>query len=128
MICREFTINLISEWFVEAANHTCGNYDRGINEIELSGLTPVPSLKVQCHLTRWKVWCHYVQVHSTSACFSHEEALGTCNSTAACFSHEEASSTRHNASNAVQVKAPRIEESAVQLECVLRHTYDVKNK
>jgi hypothetical protein len=55
VICREFTINLISEWFVEAANHTCGNYDRGINEIELSGLTPVPSLKVQCNLKRWKV-------------------------------------------------------------------------
>lgn len=27
-----------------------------------------------------------------------------------------------------QVKAPRIEESAVQFECILRHTYDVKNK
>ncbi|CAK0787301.1 hypothetical protein CVIRNUC_010519 [Coccomyxa viridis] len=68
---KEFTINLISEWFVEAANHTCGNYDRGVNEIELSGLTPIPSVKV---------------------------------------------------------KAPRIEESAVQFECILRHTYDVKNK
>ena len=44
---REFTINLISEWFVEAAHHTCGNYDRGVDEIELSGLTPVPSVKVQ---------------------------------------------------------------------------------
>jgi hypothetical protein len=48
-LCREFTINLISEWFVEAANHTCGEYDRGVNEIELSGLTPVPSVKVQLH-------------------------------------------------------------------------------
>ena len=47
---REFTINLISEWFVEAANHTCGNYDRGVNEIELSGLTPIPSVKV------WLQW------------------------------------------------------------------------
>ena len=60
-----------------------------------------------------------------SACFSHEEALSTCSSTAVCFSHEDASSTSHDA---VQVKAPRIEESAVQFECVLRHTYDVKNK
>ena len=45
--CREFTINLISEWFVEAAHHTCGNYDRGVDELELSGLTPLPSVKVQ---------------------------------------------------------------------------------
>ena len=44
--CREFTINLISEWFVEAAHHTCGNYDRGVDEVELSGLTPVPSVNV----------------------------------------------------------------------------------
>ena len=66
--------------------------------------------------------------NSTSACFSHEEVLSTCSSTAVCFSHEEASSLGHDASNAVQVKAPRIEESAVQFECVLRHTYDVKNK
>ena len=49
-LCREFTINLISEWFVEAANHTCGNYDRGVNEIDLSGLTPIPSVKV------WLQW------------------------------------------------------------------------
>ena len=69
-----------------------------------------------------------LQVHSTSVCFSHDEGLGICNSTAACFSHEEASSTSDDAPNAVQVKAPRIEESAVQFECVLRHTYDVKNK
>ena len=54
-MCREFTINLISEWFVEAANHTCGNYDRGVNEIELSGLTPAPSVKVQCHLQKMQI-------------------------------------------------------------------------
>lgn len=36
----------MSEWFLEAANHTCGNYDRGVNEIELTGLTPMPSVRV----------------------------------------------------------------------------------
>eukprot|EP00884_Botryococcus_braunii_P015938 jgi/Botrbrau1/3027/Bobra.0070s0023.1 len=25
----EFTLNMISEWFIESANFTCGNYDRG---------------------------------------------------------------------------------------------------
>lgn len=39
-------MNIISEWFVEAANHTCGNYDPGVNEMSLSGLTPEPSIKV----------------------------------------------------------------------------------
>ncbi|GMH33663.1 hypothetical protein BSKO_01497 [Bryopsis sp. KO-2023] len=42
----EFVVNIMSEWFVEAANHTCGNFDPGVNEMELSGLTPVPSVKV----------------------------------------------------------------------------------
>eukprot|EP00878_Enallax_costatus_P004685 GHUV01004933.1.p1 GENE.GHUV01004933.1~~GHUV01004933.1.p1 ORF type:complete len:211 (+),score=50.69 GHUV01004933.1:316-948(+) len=44
---KEFTINIMSEWFVEAANHTCGAFDRGVNEFELSGLTPVPSQRVK---------------------------------------------------------------------------------
>ncbi|EIE20364.1 hypothetical protein COCSUDRAFT_54305 [Coccomyxa subellipsoidea C-169] len=43
----EFTLNMMSEWFLEAANHTCGNYDRGVNEIELAGLTPTPSVRVK---------------------------------------------------------------------------------
>jgi flavin reductase (DIM6/NTAB) family NADH-FMN oxidoreductase RutF len=44
---REFTLNMMSEWFLEAANHTCGEYDRGVNEMELAGLTPVPSVKAR---------------------------------------------------------------------------------
>lgn len=44
---REYVVNIISDWFVEAANYTCGDYDRGLNEMELAGLTPVPSLKVK---------------------------------------------------------------------------------
>lgn len=43
-------MNMMSEWFLEAANHTCGNYDRGVNEIELAGLTPVPSIRVSTML------------------------------------------------------------------------------
>lgn len=44
-LCREFVICIISEWFLEAANHTCGEYDKGCNEMELAGLTPEPSHK-----------------------------------------------------------------------------------
>lgn len=44
--CREFTLNMISEWFIEAANFTCGNYDHGVNELELANFTPLPSVTV----------------------------------------------------------------------------------
>ena len=42
----EFTLNMMSEWFLESANHTCGSYDRGVDELQLSSLTPIPSVKV----------------------------------------------------------------------------------
>lgn len=60
----EFTCSIISEWFVESANHCGGEFETGISEFEAAGLTPVPS---------------------------------------------------------VAVKAPRVRESAVQLECRVRH-------
>ncbi|GIL67856.1 hypothetical protein Vafri_21150, partial [Volvox africanus] len=44
---REFVVNIISEWFVEAANHTCGDYPPGVDEMKLSGLNPLPSTKVK---------------------------------------------------------------------------------
>lgn len=42
----QFVVNIMSEWFVEAANHCCGNFDYGEDEMALSGLTPLPSVKV----------------------------------------------------------------------------------
>ena len=33
--------------YAQAANHTCGDYDRGVDEFEVSGLTPVDSHKVK---------------------------------------------------------------------------------
>lgn len=42
----EFVVHIMSEWFVEAANHTCGNFARGEDEFDLSGLTRVPSARV----------------------------------------------------------------------------------
>uniref|UniRef100_A0A383W8H8 Flavin reductase like domain-containing protein n=1 Tax=Tetradesmus obliquus TaxID=3088 RepID=A0A383W8H8_TETOB len=44
---KEFTLNMISDWFVEAANHTCGDFERGVDEFQQSGLTPVPSKLVK---------------------------------------------------------------------------------
>ena len=37
----------MSEWFLEAANHTCGNFKPEVNEFDEAGLTPVPSAKVK---------------------------------------------------------------------------------
>ena len=34
-------MNIISEWFLEAANHTCGPFDPDVDEMALAGLTPV---------------------------------------------------------------------------------------
>lgn len=56
---------------MQAANHTCGEYDRGVDEFEVSGLTPVPSQRV---------------------------------------------------------KPPRVQESAVQLECKLNRVIDFKDR
>ncbi|KAG2497832.1 hypothetical protein HYH03_004102 [Edaphochlamys debaryana] len=43
----EFVVNIMSEWFVEAANHCCGDYPRGVDEMRLAGLTPLASTKVK---------------------------------------------------------------------------------
>lgn len=43
----EFTINIISEWFVEAANYCAINSPPGVDEWKLSGLTPVESKLVK---------------------------------------------------------------------------------
>jgi flavin reductase (DIM6/NTAB) family NADH-FMN oxidoreductase RutF len=67
----EFVVNIMSTWFLEAANHTCGSYDPDVNEFEVSGLTPVPS---------------------------------------------------------DVVKAPRVKESAVHMECKLAQHWDQHNK
>lgn len=67
----ELVVNIISEWFLEASNHTCGAYDDDVDEMALANLTPVPS---------------------------------------------------------EMVAPPRVAESAIQMECKLRSTYDVKNK
>jgi len=43
----ECTVQIMSSWFVEAANHTCGNWPPSIDEFELSGLTKLQSLVVK---------------------------------------------------------------------------------
>lgn len=43
----ELTINIISEWFVEAANFCSTNAPHGVDEWNLSGLTPLESAKVK---------------------------------------------------------------------------------
>ncbi|KAK9469158.1 hypothetical protein V1512DRAFT_255616 [Lipomyces arxii] len=43
----ELTINMISEWFVEAANYTSIDAPRNVSEWDLSGLTAMQSSKVR---------------------------------------------------------------------------------
>lgn len=43
----EATVNIISEWFVEAANFCSTNAPHGVDEWKLSGLTPLESTKVK---------------------------------------------------------------------------------
>lgn len=44
---KELTLNIISEWFIEAANATSTNAPFEVDEWEISGLTPQESLKVK---------------------------------------------------------------------------------
>ena len=43
---RDFVVNLISHWMIEAANITCGDYKHNESEFAMANLTPVPSKKV----------------------------------------------------------------------------------
>lgn len=45
-MCREFVVNVISHWMLEAANVTCGDYEHNESEWEAANLTPMPSVKV----------------------------------------------------------------------------------
>lgn len=44
---REFVVSIMSDWFVEAANHTCGSFPPEVDEMKAAGLTPVKSTLVQ---------------------------------------------------------------------------------
>ncbi|KAF3926523.1 hypothetical protein AA313_de0210100 [Arthrobotrys entomopaga] len=43
----ELVVNVISEWFIEAANYTSIDAPLGTSEFDLSGLTSLPSTKVK---------------------------------------------------------------------------------
>ena len=65
---EEFTVNIISEHFVEAANYTSINAPFGVSEWDLCGLTQAPSLRIaaprvqesifsiECKLDSTKEW------------------------------------------------------------------------
>lgn len=36
-------MNIISSWYVDSANHTCGNFPPDVNEMEVAGLTAIES-------------------------------------------------------------------------------------
>lgn len=44
---KEFVVNIMSEWFLESANYTCGNFEYTEDEFEKSGLTKQESKNVK---------------------------------------------------------------------------------
>ena len=40
---NEFVVNIMSSWFVESANYTCGNFPAEVDEMEIAGLATLPS-------------------------------------------------------------------------------------
>lgn len=40
---KEFVVNIMSSWYLEAANHTSGNFPANVNEMEVAGLASLPS-------------------------------------------------------------------------------------
>merc|ERR1712167_89749 len=43
---KEFVVNIMSDWAVEAQNHTCANFAPDQDEMMEAGLTPLPSVHV----------------------------------------------------------------------------------
>eukprot|EP01039_Chlorochromonas_danica_P005348 gene5348-5884_t len=40
---KQFVVNIMSSWYLEAANHTSGNFPSNVNEMEVAGLASLPS-------------------------------------------------------------------------------------
>jgi flavin reductase (DIM6/NTAB) family NADH-FMN oxidoreductase RutF len=46
MAQKEFAVNIISEWYIDAANHACGMFPPEVDEFNVSGLTKVDDCEV----------------------------------------------------------------------------------
>mmetsp|Transcript_27547 Transcript_27547/g.82513 ORF Transcript_27547/g.82513 Transcript_27547/m.82513 type:complete len:139 (-) Transcript_27547:71-487(-) len=56
----------MSEWYLEAANHTCGNFAPEVNEFDEAGLTQVPSELVRpprCAEAAVQLECRVDSIH-----------------------------------------------------------------
>ncbi|EGV66714.1 hypothetical protein PSN45_002666 [Yamadazyma tenuis] len=76
---KECTINIISEWFVEAANHTCIGAPYEVDEWELSGLTPASSTKVNApHVAEsaFSVECKLIHSHEWTSKVNPDSKTG----------------------------------------------------
>jgi flavin reductase (DIM6/NTAB) family NADH-FMN oxidoreductase RutF len=43
---KEFCVNIMSEWYIDAANHACGMFPPEVDEFQVSGLTKVHDCQV----------------------------------------------------------------------------------
>uniref|UniRef100_A0A7R9WQM4 Flavin reductase like domain-containing protein n=2 Tax=Craspedostauros australis TaxID=1486917 RepID=A0A7R9WQM4_9STRA len=42
----QFCVNIISEWYLDAANHSCGNFASSVDEFDVSGMTKINDCEV----------------------------------------------------------------------------------
>ena len=167
-------MNIMSEWFIEAANYCCGalgptglqwrlvdvvrgrwtgvahlqpcsclpapaphltahllhipcptgNFEYGEDEMQLSGLTPLPSVKASHPRFRQPARAAAHKILSPRCCFLHPQTRLLRIHPQLCLCCATLPHPRLGA----QVKPPRVKESAVHMECQLRHSYDVKDK
>jgi len=85
----ECVVHIISEWFVEASNHCCGEYDLFVDEIPLSGLTTLPptvlesgvpriaeaAVQMECTLTGTHTICNDDGVATATICVARIRKL-----------------------------------------------------
>ena len=85
----ECVVHIISEWFVEASNHCCGDFDLSVDEIPLSGLTTLPptvlesgvpriaeaAVQMECTLTGTHTICNDDGVATATICVARVRKL-----------------------------------------------------
>ena len=63
---REFVTHIMSEWYLESANHTCGNFEPDVNEFDEAALTMVASDLVRpprCAESAVQLECRVESIH-----------------------------------------------------------------
>jgi flavin reductase (DIM6/NTAB) family NADH-FMN oxidoreductase RutF len=66
----EFVVNIVSDWMVESASHCAGDFAEDVNEMEITGLTPIPSETVGPSRVKESAVNYECQVNSTQKIYN----------------------------------------------------------